>query len=130
MKSGYPPNTIPAAISTGNVAAAIATATLPAKAGKFLHLCGFEITASGATLGLPVVATVTGCIGGTLSYIFDFPAGVLVGANPLIVTYDPPLVALTAGTTIVVTLPSGGGGNTNAAISAHGFYGDQPWPLT
>lgn len=130
MKSGYPPNTIPAAISTGNVAAAIATATLPAKAGKFLHLCGFQITATGATTALPVIATVTGCVGGTLSYIFIFPAGVLIAANPLVVTFDPPLCATVAGGTIVVTLPSGGSGNTNAAICANGFYGDQPWPLT
>lgn len=130
MKAGYPPNTIPASISTGNVAAAIATCTLPAKPNKFLHLCGFEITASGATTGLAVIATVAGCVGGTLSYIFTFPAGVLVTATPLLVTFDPPLVALTPGTTIVVTLPSGGSGNTNAAISAHGYYGDQPWPLT
>lgn len=116
---GVPVGT-PIAAASGNVANANAVATLAAVAGKLNYLEGFTLTAAGATAGLPVVATVTGLAAGTLSYIFTAPAGVLVGALPLVVAFDPPLPASAPNTAIVVTLPALGAGNTNAAAEAHG----------
>ena len=108
--------------ASGNKANANAVATLTGTSTTTVYITGFELTASGATAGLPVVATVTGVLGGTLSFIFTFPAGVLVGATPLIVEFPTPIPASAVNTPIVVTLPAGGSGNTNAAAVAHGFY--------
>lgn len=107
--------------SSGNVANAAAVATLANAAAKTTYITGFQLTASGATVGLDVVATVAGLLGGTESFIFNFPAGALVGAAPLLVTFPTPLPASAVNTAIVVTLPAGGAGNTNAAASAQGY---------
>lgn len=109
------------AASSGNVAAAAATATLPGVPNKVTQIAGFQITAAGATAASVVVATVTGLAAGTLSYVIPVPAGAAVGVAPLNVTFDPPLPAAAPNTAIVVTLPSLGAGNTNAAVSANGF---------
>jgi hypothetical protein len=107
--------------SSGNVAASVAAATLTGAAGRFTFISGFEVTASGSTVALPVTVTVTGTISGTLSYTFTFPAGVLVGANPLVVEYTTPIQSSAVNTNIVVSCPSGGAGNTNATVTAHGY---------
>ena len=107
--------------ASGNVANANAVATLAAAAGKTTFISGFEITATGATVGLPVTATVTGILGGTLSYTFAAPAGALLIATPLTVLFNPSLSASSVNTVIVVTLPALGGGNTNASANAHGY---------
>lgn len=106
--------------SSGNVAAAVATATLPAVAGRINFLMGFEITGGGATLASLVVATVTGVIGGTQSYIVAPVAGVLLGNAPLLVEFANPLEATGVNVAIVVSCPSLGAGNTNSAVCAHG----------
>lgn len=113
-------DTTPLAVSSGNVAAANAVATLPGAVGKTTWITGFELTAAGATAALVVVATVTGPAN-TLSYVFTFPAGATVGAAPLVVEFPRPIPAAAPNTAIVVTLPSGGAGNTNAAAVAHGY---------
>lgn len=118
----YPTGATVLTSASGNKANANAVATLTPTATTTAYITGFELTAAGATAGLPVVATVAGVLGGTLSYIFDYPAGALVGASPLIVEFNPPLPASAVNTAIVVTLPAGGTGNTNAAAVAHGFY--------
>jgi len=107
--------------TSGNVANASAAATLPAVSGKTNFLTGFEITASGATAGLVVNATVTGLATGTQNYAFTFPAGVAVAALPLIVIFDNPIPASATNTAITVTLPASGAGGTNAAVNVHGF---------
>lgn len=109
------------AASSGNVAAAVATATLAAAAGKTTYISGFEITGGGATAGSIVIATVTGPLGGTLSYNIAVPTGAAVGVLPLVVEFSPPLPASAVNTPIVVSAPSFGAGNTNAAVSAHGY---------
>jgi hypothetical protein len=111
----------PVSASSGNVANGAAVATLAGVAGKTTYITGFEVTASGATLGLPVTVTVAGLLGGTLSYTFAFIAGALLASTPLIVQYPQPLPASAANTAIVVTLPAGGTGATNATANAHGF---------
>jgi hypothetical protein len=108
--------------SSGNVANASAVATLAAQGTDLVnYITGFEVTASGATAGLPVLVTVTGVKGGTLTYIFVFPAGALVAAQPLLIEFPQPLAASAANVAIVVTCPAGGAGNTNASVSAHGY---------
>lgn len=116
-----PYGALPLANSSGNVAAAIAAATLVAIAAKTAFISGFEVTGSGATAGLPVSVTVTGLLGGTLTYTYTAVAGVLLANQPLIVEFNPPLPASAVNTNIVVSCPSLGLGNTNNTVNAHGF---------
>lgn len=117
----YPAAATALIAGSGNVANAAAAATLTGTATTTVYIAGFEMTASGATAGLPVLLTITGLLGGTRTYIFTFPTGVLVGEQ-LVVKFDPPLPASAINTAIVVSCPAGGAGNTNAAMVAHGFY--------
>ncbi len=96
--------------SSGNVANASAVATLAGTSGKTTYITGFQLTASGSTLGLDVTATITG-----------LTTTMLVPAQPVVVTFPHPIPASAANTAIVVTLPAGGGGNTNATATAQGF---------
>ena len=107
--------------SSGNVAAATATATLSAAAGLTTYITGFSITGAGATAAGVIVATVTGCLGGTMSYIIAVPAGAAVGITPLILDFPVPIPASAVNTAIVVSVPSFGAGNTNACVNARGF---------
>lgn len=107
--------------SSGNVAAATATATLTAVAGKTTYITGFEVTGAGATGALVVTVTVTGTITGTLSYTYTAVAGAAVGNAPLIVTFPIPVAASATNTNIVVSCPTLGVGNTNNTVVAHGF---------
>jgi hypothetical protein len=116
-----PAGATPVNASSANQANANAVATLPAAAGKTTYISGFQLTASGATAGLAVTATVAGVLGGTLNYTFTFPAGALVPAQPLVVTFPEPLPSSAVNTAIVVTLPASGAGGTNATAAAQGF---------
>lgn len=107
--------------SSGNVVAAAAVATLTPAGDRFAHIGSLQARALGATAGLFTLITITGVEGGTISIPFFFPTGVTVEAAPLTVVFPVPLRAAAPGTAIVVTLPSGGAGNTNAALSAQGF---------
>jgi hypothetical protein len=115
------PHTFPVTAASGNVAAAPAVATLPGAPSLTTFISGFEITASGATAASCVTATVAGVVSGGLSYTFCAPAGVTAEAPPLIVNFNPPIPAASVDTAIVVTLPSLGAGNANAAVVTHGF---------
>lgn len=125
-ESGKPLGPMPSgalalAASSGNVANAVAAATLVAVAGKTAYLTGFEVTGAGATAGLPVSVTVTGLLGGTLTFTYAAAAGVLVANQPLIIQFPIPLPASAVNTNIVVSCPALGAGNTNNTVSAHGF---------
>jgi len=109
-------------VSSGNVANAIASAAIPAKAGQAAYVTGFQITASGATAAAVVNATLAGVAGGTMTFTFVFPAGVGVGALPLIVSFSPAVAASGPNTALTLSLPAGGAGNTNAAVNVQGFY--------
>ena len=113
-------STIPARGASGNQANANAVATLPGVANRITYISGFQCTASGATTGLPVNATVTDGTW-TFTYSFVFPAGVLVSATPLVVQFNPPFPASAQNTPITVTLPASGAGGTNAACNAQGY---------
>lgn len=119
--AGMPAGATPVNAASGNVAAASAVATMPAVAGKTNYVIGFEITAGGATAAALVLATLTGLLGGTMTYVFAAPAGAAVGATPLIVQFQRPIPASAVNTAITLTLPSLGVGNTNAAVAIHGF---------
>lgn len=110
--------------TSGNVANASGVATIPAVVGQKAWITGFEITGSGATAGLPVTVTVTGLgvAGGTLTYTYSASVGVLVANQPLSVEFPEPLPASANNTSIVVTCPALGLGNTNNTVVAHGFY--------
>lgn len=107
--------------SSGNVANASAVATFAAPPSGTNYVTGFIITAAGATVGLPVVATLAGVVGGTMSFIFAAPAGALLGASPYMVTFPTPLAASGPTTAITLTLPALGAGNTNSAVVMTGF---------
>lgn len=108
--------------ASGNVANASAVATIPAIAGQRAYINGFQCTAAGSTAAAVVNLTVAGVMTGTMTYTFVFPAGATVAASPLVVNFSTPVPASAVNTAIVVTLPAGGAGNTNAACSAQGFY--------
>lgn len=119
--AGVPEGATPITAASGNVANGSAAATLAAAAGKFTYITGFQVTASGATGALAVSVTVVGVVTGTQTYTFVFPAGVAVAAQPLVVEFPEPVPSSAVNTAIVVTLPAGGAGNTNATVNAQGF---------
>jgi len=107
--------------SSGNVAAATATATLPAVAGKTTYICGFNVTGAGATAASVVNVTVTGTNGGTQTYTLAVPASATTSFVPLAVAFDPAINASAVNTAIVVSCPSLGAGNTNNTVNAWGY---------
>lgn len=119
--SDYPYLTTPETASSGNVANANAVATLAAAVGKTTYISGCAITSTGATIGAVVNVTIVGVITGTMTLNYAAPAGVSAMGTPLILNFNPPIPASATNTTIVVTLPALGAGNTNAAVTAWGY---------
>lgn len=119
--SAYPLGATPVTAGSGNVANAAAAATLPAVADQTTYVTGFEITGAGATVGLPVIATVTGLIGGTRSYIVVAAVGALVANTPVIVQFPVAIPANAVNTAIVISVPALGAGNTHSAVVIHGY---------
>lgn len=109
--------------SSGVVAAAAAVATLAAAAAKTTYISGFQCMGLGAVAAATVEVTITGLLGGTLTYLVSVPAGATVAVSPfpLDVTFNPPLPASAVNTAIVVTMPSLGVGNTKAVTNAQGY---------
>lgn len=118
---GLPPGAASVMVSSGNVANGSAAAALPAVASKTNYCTGIQVTASGATTGLPVTVTLAGILGGTLSFTFTFPAGVLVPATPLNIQFHAPIPASAVNTAITLTVPAGGAGNTNTTANIQGY---------
>lgn len=105
---------------SGNVANAAAVSTLSPSSGKKAYISGFQATGTGATGALGVDITVTGVVGGPLTYGFLFPAGATVPAQPLSIAFNPPLAATAVDTDIVVSLAASGTGGLHAATNAQG----------
>lgn len=120
MSNIYYTESTPISASSGNVAAAAATATITAGT-KMAYINGFAVTGAGATAASVIAVTVTGVVGGTQRYNMAIPAGAAVAVTPLIVNFPMPLSATGYGTDIVVSAASFGAGNTNAAVVAYGF---------
>jgi hypothetical protein len=110
--------------SSGNVAAGVATATLPAVANRVTYICGFSITSTGATAAAVVSPTVAGLAGGTMTFTYAAVAGATAANQPLVIPFgtgDTCLAASAPNTTIVVSMPSLGAGNTNTTVNAWGY---------
>jgi hypothetical protein len=107
--------------SSGNVAAATATATLAAVVGKVTYICGFSITSAGSTGAAVVSPTVANVITGTMTFTYASVAGVTLGNPPLVVPFTNCLPANAPNTTIIVSMPTLGAGNTNTTVDAWGF---------
>lgn len=106
------------ATGTGTAAATNVTLTIPAS--KMGYLDGFDIDGEGPTSAGFVVVTVTGILGGTLTY------NIGTGASnaPLSISkrFDPPLQASAVNTNIVVNVASLGTGSGGQSTNAFGHY--------
>lgn len=107
--------------SSGNVAAATASAALPAVASVLNYVTGFTVTAGGATSAAIVNVTLVGVLGGTMTFNFGAAAGATVMSTPLVVVFPVPVPATAVNTAITLSMPTLGAGNTNAAVMIHGF---------
>lgn len=120
--SSYPVGATAITASSGNVAAATATATLAGTSSKTTYISGFSVVGSGATVGAVVIITITNLIG---SVTFSYPLAAIAGAvlmnTPLIVNFTIPIPANATNTSIVVSCPSLGTGNTNNVVNAYGY---------
>lgn len=122
VASLYPYSADQTPVNAGAVGAASAIApTLAALAAHTNFLSGFEITGGGATAGSVINATITGLLGGTLTYVIAVPTGATLGIQPLAVHFVPPLRASAVNTAIVLNVPSFGAGNTVSTGAIHGF---------
>lgn len=119
--SDYVAGATPLTSASGNVAAAVATATLAGAAGVTTYITGFEVTGAGATAALVVNVTVTGTVSGALTYTYTAVAGATLANQSLVVTFFPAIPASAVNTSIVVSCPSLGAGNTNNTVVAHGY---------
>lgn len=117
----YPPGNVVIA-SSGNVANAVATATIAAQAGKTNYLTGMLVTAGGATAASVVTCTLTGLQGGNISFIFGVPAGAGVPAAPLVAPMPHPHPASGANVAIVASCPALGAGNTRMVVTIRGYF--------
>ena len=107
--------------TSGNVANAVATATMAAVAGQTNYIGGFSITGAGATAALVVLAALTGLSGGTINYVYVASAGAMVGNPTMVVNFPSPIPASAVNTAVSLSLPALGIGNTNAVVTIYGF---------
>jgi hypothetical protein len=117
------PNTTAGKItaSSGNVAAATATASLAATNGLMNYVCGFNISGGGATGASVISPTLTGLNGGTMTFSIGVVAGATLGTPVLNVHFYPCQQATALNTAITLTAPSFGAGNTNATANIWGY---------
>jgi hypothetical protein len=94
--------------SSGVVAAATATATLPAVTGSSNYLCGFSVSSLGATAATTVQVTVTGLNGGTQTYIYAVVAGATTKNADLIVNFSNCIQSANPGQAITVSMSHAG----------------------
>jgi hypothetical protein len=100
------------AANTSNAAA------LPAVAGKYNYITGFEVTCQpGSSIGAGVV-TLTGITSGTASYQFYGPTN---QAGILNVEFTDPIPSSAANTAITVTCPALGASSGASSVVVHGF---------
>jgi hypothetical protein len=112
----------PVTAGSGNVANAVAAATIPAVAGKTAYIGGFDITGAGATAALIVNPTLAGIISGTRTYVYGAVAGAALMNQTLSIRFHPAIPASAVNTAITVSCPALGAGNTNNATHAYGYY--------
>lgn len=115
----YGVNMVAQVASSGNVANATATATLPGAVGKTTYATGFSCESGGATAAADVDITLTGALGGTMHFAFD--GGALATGNAIPRTFNPALPASAPNTALVISMPALGAGNTNATCNIEGY---------
>lgn len=111
------------ATATGTTGAVVAT--LPAVAGKTTYICGFYYTGTNATAANTTTSvTVTGVIGGTMSFGFPTLAAAATVPNtiPIDEEFIPCVAASAINTAIAVNGPALGAGATQATVTAWGYY--------
>lgn len=122
-QSIYPPGAIPITASASGTTGAV-VATIPALANKTAVICGFYYAGSNATAAQAGSVTVTGTVGGTMS--FGYPtlaSGATVpNAGPVDEAFMPCVPATSVAVAIVVSGPALGAGATVATTTAWGFY--------
>lgn len=122
-QASYPPNATPITVSaTGTTAAVVAT--IPAVTSRTAYLCGFSFNGSNATAAQAGVITVTGVIGGTMS--FAYPTLALGAAVPNAGQADESFLPCAPATSVSVAIavngPALGSGATVATTTAWGYY--------
>lgn len=122
VSSQQKPNGATQAGASAAASNSINTATMTAQSGKTNYVCQVTFTADGSTTGLAVAPTITGLLGGTRTFAFNFPAGVAVGAPSLVMNFSPCLPASATNTAISAILPAGGTGNTQASADIEGYF--------
>lgn len=100
--------------ATGAAAAAVA-ATLPGAAGKTTYIRGFCVSTTNPAAAVSGIVTVTGLIGGTLS--FEIVESVAQGGLLPISFGNAGLAASAQNTPIVVNLPAIAGGGAGAVAA-------------
>jgi hypothetical protein len=119
--SSYPAGAVPKNATSGDVAHTTAAATLAATAAKTTYISGFSVIATGATSATVVDVTVTDGTW-TLTYPLNVPAvSAAIQLAPLNINFNPSIPASATNTTIVVSCPTLGTGNTNICTNAYGF---------
>lgn len=98
--------------SSGDVAAATATATLPAIQNAVTKICGFTVTGEGATAASNVAITVAN-VNQTTTFDLAVPVGATVALPPTVYQFFPCIPASAPNQTITVSMPSLGTGNTD-----------------
>lgn len=116
-----PPGAVITVGASGNVAAGTAAASLAATAGYQNFVTGFQITSSGSTAAAVVDVTLTGLVGGTITYSYTTVAGATLKNDPLIVTFPTPIPATGANVAITLSVPSLGAGNAHTGVAIQGF---------
>lgn len=121
LKVAACPLGVPIYTSVDSGGAAAANGTLVIPAAKMGFLDGFDIDGSGATAGSAIAVTITGLLGGTLTYRIGVPAGATVPIS-YSKRFSPPLQASAVNTNIVVNVPSFGTGNLASSNNVYGHY--------
>lgn len=101
------------------------TATIAAVAGKTAYITGFHVSGGGATAASIIAVTVTGLLGGTITFHLAVLAGAAapgLSPNPLLVQFPDPLPASAQNQAIAVVVPAFGAGNTLSSVTAYGYY--------
>lgn len=113
----------PITISTTGTAGATSV-TIPAVAGKTAYLCAFNFTGTNATAATNGSVTVTGLIGGTVTYGYPtLAAGAAVQNTPPVDEgFTPCIPASNINSAIVVNGPALGTGAPLVTLTASGYY--------
>lgn len=118
--AGYPAGATPVGATSGTVANATASASLPAAVGKRTYVTSLQITGSGATAAGIATASL-GALGGPYSYSLGVVAGASLANPAFVLNFNPPLPATADNTAITLAIPALGAGNVASQVSLQGF---------